>query len=171
MTASGEAGLQGLLLSLPPDVLHHFFSVLTPRLLAILSCCCRAARDEIKACEWVWREHCQHTWQSWPQQVRSAADDGRASWRSLFAARRTVRLHMHVHVSLHLTSMSACTLLLPKSETLGCVLAQMERKALQLLQGMEDPMKRHACMRNLATLGEDVLVIGFVKRLYAAVLS
>ena len=92
MDASGDAELHGLLLSLPADVLHHFFTVVPPRLLAILSCCCRGVRDELKACDWVWREHCEYTWQTWSQQARSAADDGRASWRSLFAARKAVRL-------------------------------------------------------------------------------
>ena len=92
MDASGDAELHGLLLGLPADVLHHFFSVASPRLLAVVSCCCRAVRDELKACDWVWREHCQHTWQTWSQQACSAANDGRASWRSLYAARKAVRM-------------------------------------------------------------------------------
>ena len=161
MDASGYTELHGLLLSLPADVLHHFFTVVPPRLLAILSCCCRGVRDELKACDWVWREHSEHTWQTWSRQARSAANDRRTSWRSLFAARKAVRTQAIWAFCICLRQCCGTDVRRTRcsADKKRRALAQMEREASHLLLAMEDPRERHACMRSLHAFGADILVI------------
>ncbi len=152
MSEPQEAGEEApTLLSLPRDVLHHVLSVLPPEGLARLECTCTALRAQAKKSSELWQMHYKSSWRSRPAVACGDAEAGRTTWQRLFAARTQVRGLWYVPPELQPPS------IMYVGNHVLCG-SQMERRACTLLHCMENPAKKHKCLKELYGLGEDVVV-------------